>query len=232
MPPALLTADGARSHGACTSASQDCGANEPWLQQDLTRSGCPIIAGKPGAETSCAVLRLEVQSFMQKLWGFGWKWDTDLPNISKHPSSVLLCHIICFLKFSPRFQDSSGRFQARFGFSSPPRTPSGAACKGAVYQATVPWVVWHLRNQVQRCAKPCIVRFRKRASYSAANAEISCDVWSTSCSYQGVCQQASTFIPWETQKESSRSAWEKPLKFGGDVAFDSGWHGPGMLSIS
>ena len=47
MPPALLTADGARSHGACTSASQDCGANEPWLQQDLTRSGCPIIAGKP-----------------------------------------------------------------------------------------------------------------------------------------------------------------------------------------
>ena len=67
MPPALLTADGARSHGACTSASQDCGANEPWLQQDLTRSGCPIIAGKPGAETSCAVLRLEVQSFMQKL---------------------------------------------------------------------------------------------------------------------------------------------------------------------
>lgn len=31
--------------------------SQPWLQQDLTSSGCPIIAGKPGAESSCAVLK-------------------------------------------------------------------------------------------------------------------------------------------------------------------------------
>ena len=56
MPPALLTADGARSHGvpAHLRAKIVVQMSQPWLQQDL-----------------CAVLRLEVQSFMQKLWGFG-----------------------------------------------------------------------------------------------------------------------------------------------------------------